>query len=69
MRLFIKTGTRDELIQKANEGGGFVQAEILVTNNFELAVPEPERKYWIDLPLVLRGLSSEKKDTVEIGEQ
>lgn len=61
MRLFIKMGTMEKLIRKAIEGGGFIQAEILVTNNFELAVPGPERKYWIEF--------REKKDTVEVGKE
>lgn len=49
MRLFIKVGSRDKLINLAKEGGGFQTVEVLVANNFELAVPEPERPYWIEL--------------------
>ena len=49
MRLFIKVGSRDKLINLAKEGGGFQAVEVLVANNFELAVPEPERPYWIEL--------------------
>jgi len=49
MRLFIKVGGRDKLISKAKDGGGFQTIEVLVTNNFELAVPEWERKDWLEL--------------------
>ena len=49
MRLFIKVGGQDKLISKAKDGGGFQAVEIMVTNNFELAVPEPERHYWVEL--------------------
>jgi len=49
MRLFIKVGRRDKLINLAKEGGGFQTIEVLVTSNFELTVPEPERPYWIEL--------------------
>jgi len=49
MRLFIKAGGRDKLISKAKDGGGFQTVELMVTNNFELAVPEPERQYWVEL--------------------
>lgn len=52
MRLFIKVGTRDKLVGKLEEGGGFVMTEVMVTTNFELAVPDPEeRKYWVELCL------------------
>ena len=49
MRLFIKAGTRDKLINQAKDGGGFQTIEVMVTNNFEMAVPEWERKDWIEL--------------------
>ncbi|GAH29420.1 unnamed protein product [marine sediment metagenome] len=49
MRLFIKRGTQDKLINQAKDGGGFQTIEVMVANNFELAVPEPERKDWIEL--------------------
>jgi len=49
MRLFIKRGTQDKLFNLAKDGGGFQSIEVMVTNNFELAVPEPERKDWIEL--------------------
>ncbi|GAH86317.1 unnamed protein product, partial [marine sediment metagenome] len=49
MRLFIKKGPRDKLFNLAKDGGGFQSIEVMVTNNFELAVPEPERKDWIEL--------------------
>lgn len=49
MRLFIKRGTRDKLFTLAKDGGGFQSIEVMVTNNFELVVPEPERKDWIEL--------------------
>lgn len=49
MRLFIKVGARDKLLQKAKEGGDFQTVEVMVTNNFELAVTEPERPYWVEL--------------------
>jgi len=59
MIIFIKTGTRDKLLRKATEGGGFIMVEDLVTNNLELTVPDPEdRKYWVEL--------CEKKETVEV---
>lgn len=59
MSIFIKTGTRDKLARKANEGGGFIMVEVLVTNNLELTVPDPEdRKYWVEV--------TEKKDMVEV---
>ena len=48
MRLFIKRGTQDKLMNQAKDGGGFQTIEVLVTNNFELTVPEPERPYWIE---------------------
>ena len=49
MRVFIKVGSRDKLLQKAKEGGGFETNEVLVTNDFELMVPEAERPYWVEL--------------------
>jgi len=49
MRLFIKAGGRDKLISKAKDGGGFQTVEVMATNDFELAVPEPERQYWVEL--------------------
>ena len=49
MRLFIKRGTQDKLMNQAKDGGGFQTIEVLVANNFELAVPEWERKDWIEL--------------------
>lgn len=50
MRLFIKVGTKDKLVHKLEEGGGFVMAEVMVTTNFELMVPDPEEwKYWVEL--------------------
>jgi len=49
MRLFIRVGSRDKLINQAKDGGGFQTIEVMVTNNFELAVPEWERKDWIEL--------------------
>ena len=49
MRLFIKRGTQDKLFNLAKDGGGFQTIEVMVTNNFELAVPEWERKDWIEL--------------------
>jgi len=49
MRLFIKKGTRDKLFNQAKDGGGFQSIEVMVTNNFELAVPEWERKDWLEL--------------------
>jgi len=49
MRLFIKRGTQDKLFNLAKDGGGFQNIEVMVTNNFELVVPEPERPYWIEL--------------------
>ena len=49
IRYFIKVGARDKLLQKAKEGGVFQAVEVMVISNFELAVPEPERKYWVEL--------------------
>jgi len=49
MRLFIKVGSRDKLFNLVKEGGGFQTVEVMVTSDFELAVPEPERPYWIEL--------------------
>ena len=49
MRLFIKAGSRDKLINLVKEGGGFQTVEVMVTSDFELTVPEPERPYWIEL--------------------
>ena len=49
LRYFIKVGARDKLLQKAKEGGGFQTVEVMVTNDFELMVPEPERPYWVEL--------------------
>lgn len=49
MRLFIKVGSRDKLINLVKEGGGFQTVEVMVTSDFELTVPEPERPYWIEL--------------------
>ena len=49
MRLFIKAGGREKLISKAKDGGGFQTVEVMVTDNFEMAVPVPERRYWVEL--------------------
>ncbi|HUU62353.1 MAG TPA: hypothetical protein VMX96_00285 [Dehalococcoidia bacterium] len=49
MGVFIKVGSRDKLLQKAKEGSGFETIEVLVTNDFELMVPEAERPYWVEL--------------------
>ena len=49
MRLFIKVGSRDKLINLVKEGGGFQTVEVMVTNDFELMVPEPERRCWMEL--------------------
>ncbi len=49
MRLFIKVGARDKLFNQAKDGGGFQTIEVMVTNNFELVVTEPERQYWVEL--------------------
>jgi len=49
MRVFIKVGSRDKLLRKAKEGGGFQTVEVLVTNDFELMVTEAERPYWVEL--------------------
>jgi len=49
MRLFIKRGAQDKLINQAKDGGGFQTIEVLVTTDFELTVPETERKDWIEL--------------------
>jgi len=50
MRLFIKLGTKNKLVRKSEEGGGFVMAEVMITTDFELMVPDPEeRKYWLEL--------------------
>ena len=49
IRYFIKVGARDKLFNLANGGGGFQTVEVMVTNNFELTVPEPERQYWVEL--------------------
>ncbi|GAI96727.1 unnamed protein product, partial [marine sediment metagenome] len=49
IRYFIKVGARDKLFNLANSGGGFQTVEVMVTKNFELAVPEPERQYWVEL--------------------
>ena len=48
-RYFIKVGARDKLLQKAKDGGGFQPIEVLVTGNYELAVTEPERPYWVEI--------------------
>ena len=49
MRLFIKKGTQEKLVNQAKDGGGFQTIEVLVTNNFELTLPETERPCWIEL--------------------
>ncbi|MBA7707275.1 hypothetical protein ES703_116144 [subsurface metagenome] len=49
MRMFIKRGARDKLISLEGYGGGFQEIEVMVTDKFELMVPEPERKDWIEL--------------------
>lgn len=49
MKLFIKRGTQDKLINQAREGGGFQAIEVMVAINFEQAIPETERKDWIEL--------------------
>lgn len=49
IRYFIKVGARDKLFNLANGGGGFQTVKVMVTNNFELTVPEPERQYWVEL--------------------
>ena len=48
MRLFINIGTRDKLAKKYKEGGGFVSAEIMVTD--DLGVPSGNaQKQWTEL--------------------
>ena len=49
VRYFVKVRGRDKLLQKAKDGGGFQTVEVLVTSNYELAVPEPERPYWVEI--------------------
>lgn len=49
IRYFIKVGGRDKLFNQAKEGGGFQTVEVLVANNFELAVPAPERPDWLEI--------------------
>ena len=49
IRYFIKVGSRDKILKKVKEGGGFQTVEVLVTRNYELAVPEPERPYWVEI--------------------
>ena len=49
MRLFIKKGTQDKLMNQAKDGGGFQTIEVLVTNDFELVIPETERSCWIEI--------------------
>lgn len=49
VRYFIKVGGRDKLLSKAREGSGFQTVEVLVTSNFELTIPEPERQDWVEL--------------------
>lgn len=49
MRLFIKVGSRDKLINLIKGGGGFQTVEVMVTSDFELMVPEPDRPYWIEI--------------------
>lgn len=49
MRVFIRVGSRDKILRKAKEGGGFETVEVLVTNDFELTVTEAERPYWVEI--------------------
>ncbi len=49
IRYFIKVGGRDKILQKAKDGGGFQTVEVMVTSNYEMAVPEPERPYWVEI--------------------
>lgn len=48
MRLFIRRLKKERLEKLAEEGGGFITAEILVVkDDFELMVPDPiEREMW-----------------------
>ena len=48
LRYFIMAGTRDKLLRKAKEGGGFQTVEVMATSQFEM-VPEPERQYWVEI--------------------
>lgn len=66
MRLFIKLGTKDKLVHKLEEGGGFVMAEVMVTTDFELMVPDPgERKYWVELYPSWQPLFATASDLLE----
>ena len=66
MRLFIKLGTKDKLVHKLKEGGGFVMAEVMVVTDFELMVPDPEeRKYWVELCPSWYPLTSAAHDLLE----
>ena len=49
-RMFIKEQKKELIETVGRQGGGFIPAEIMVCQNFELAVPSPEeRKYWVEL--------------------
>lgn len=48
MRLFIRKLKKEKLEKLAEDGGGFLTAEVLVVKeDFELMVPDPkEREIW-----------------------
>lgn len=48
MRLFIKKSKKEQIVKLAEEGGGFITAEILVVkNDLVTVVPDPlEREMW-----------------------
>ena len=48
-RLFIKVGKKEQLDRLAEGGGGYMQAEVLVTRDFDGLVVDAEKPYYVEL--------------------
>ena len=48
--MFIKTQKKELIDAVGKQGGGFIPAEIMVCQSFELAEPDPgARKHWHEI--------------------